>query len=246
MSDGVKIVIPARYGSTRLPGKPLRLLAGVPMVVHTARRALETGFEVVVAHDDVRIGEVLAHYDIPAILTDSAHENGTQRLHEVWQRKGWADDVIVVNVQGDEPLLPKDLIFEVVKALQESKEAMVATLSTPFAFDESPLSPHMVKVVCDLKGHALYFSRSLLPYVREAEDSFLYQRHIGIYAYRGEALKSYINWQASPLECVEKLEQLRFLEYGVKVAVRSVAKAPPAGVDCEEDVARVEQVLLNS
>lgn len=242
----IKIVIPARYAATRLPGKPLHLLAGEPMIVHTARRAAESGLPVWVAYDDARIGEVLAAHGIDAIATSAAHENGTQRLSEVVDIMQWADDTLVVNVQGDEPLLPAALITEVAACLQQHPEAAVATLAAPFQADENPASPNMVKVVSDLQGYALYFSRSLLPCVRdggEAAVHFPYRRHIGIYAYRAKALRVYPSLCATPLEQAEKLEQLRFLEHGYKIAVQTVAKAPPAGVDSPEDAVRVDALL---
>lgn len=241
MTD-IQIVIPARYAATRLPGKPLQLLADEPMIVHTARRAAQSGLPVLVAYDDERIGAVLAQYGIAAIATSAAHENGTHRLSEVVQKKGWNDDTLIVNVQGDEPLLPPTLIRQVADCLIRHPEAAVATLATPFQSDESPASPNMVKVVSDMQGYALYFSRSLLPCVRDGGD-FPYRRHIGIYAYRGKALRAYPQLAATPLEQAEKLEQLRFLEQGFRIAVDNVAQAPPAGVDSPEDAQRVDALL---
>lgn len=238
----IRVVIPARYAATRLPGKPLRLLAGVPMVVRTARQAMQAGFPVVVAYDDARIGEVLADYDIAGVQTRSDHENGTHRLSEVAEKSGWSAETVVVNVQGDEPLLPPALIAQVAECLTGHRDAQVATLAAPFAGDDLT-SPHMVKVVRDLAGYALYFSRSLLPFVRDAGEAFPHLRHIGIYAYRVSALQEYPTWQATPLEQAEKLEQLRFLEYGKRIAVAVVSEIPPAGVDCPEDLIRVEALL---
>lgn len=238
----IQVVIPARYAATRLPGKPLHLLAGEPMIVHTARRAAQSGLPVIVAYDDERIGEVLARYDIAAIRTSEAHENGTHRLSEVVQKLNWTDDTLIVNVQGDEPLLPPALIEQVARCLQQHPEAAVATLATSFQIDETPQSPNMVKVVQDLQGYALYFSRSLVPCVRDG-GGFPYLRHIGIYAYRGKALRAYPQLSATPLEQAEKLEQLRFLEHGFKIALDIVPQAPPAGVDSPEDAVRVDAIL---
>ena len=240
------VVIPARFASTRLPGKPLRLIAGLPMVVRTARQAVQGGFPVWVAHDDARIAAALAAEPVQVVATRSDHANGTERLCEVADKESWADDTIVVNVQGDEPLLPPALIREVAATLAAHPEAAVATLATPFAASDDPTAATAVKVVRDQQGLALYFSRALIPFVRDAggfDAAFPYLRHIGIYAYRVAALKRYPLLAATPLEEAEKLEQLRFLEHGLRVAVGVVSEAPPPGVDCEEDVRRVEALL---
>ena len=240
------VVIPARFASTRLPGKPLRLIAGLPMVVRTARQAVQGGFPVWVAHDDARIAAALAGEPVQVVATRSDHANGTERLCEVADKEGWADDTIVVNVQGDEPLLPPALIREVAATLSAHPEAAVATLATPFSAADDPTAATAVKVVRDQQGLALYFSRALIPFVRDAGEfdaAFPYLRHIGIYAYRVAALKRYPLLAATPLEEAEKLEQLRFLEHGLRVAVGVVSEAPPPGVDCEADVRRVEALL---
>ena len=240
------VVIPARFASTRLPGKPLRLIAGLPMVVRTARQAVQGGFPVWVAHDDARIAAALASEPVQVVATRSDHANGTERLCEVADKEGWADDTIVVNVQGDEPLLPPALIREVAATLAAHPEAAVATLATPFSAADDPTAATAVKVVRDQQGLALYFSRALIPFVRDAggfDAAFPYLRHIGIYAYRVAALKRYPLLAATPLEEAEKLEQLRFLEHGLRVAVGVVSEAPPPGVDCEADVRRAEALL---
>ena len=240
------VVIPARFASTRLPGKPLRLIAGLPMVVRTARQAVQGGFPVWVAHDDARIATALAGEPVQVVATRSDHANGTERLCEVADKEGWADDTIVVNVQGDEPLLPPALIREVAATLAAHPEAAVATLATPFSAADEPTAATAVKVVRDQQGLALYFSRALIPFVRDAggfDAAFPYLRHIGIYAYRVAALKRYPLLAATPLEEAEKLEQLRFLEHGLRVAVGVVSEAPPPGVDCEADVRRAEALL---
>lgn len=240
------VVIPARFASTRLPGKPLRLIAGLPMVVRTARQAMQGGFPVWVAHDDARIAAALAAEPVQVVATRSDHANGTERLCEVADKESWADDTIVVNVQGDEPLLPPVLIREVAATLAAHPEAAVATLATPFSTADDPTAATAVKVVRDQQGLALYFSRALIPFVRDAggfDAAFPYLRHIGIYAYRVAALKRYPLLAATPLEEAEKLEQLRFLEHGLRVAVGVVSEAPPPGVDCEADVRRVEALL---
>lgn len=245
MSNDVYVVIPARYAASRLPGKPLCNLNGLPMIVRTAQAAQQSGYKVVVAYDDDLIGDVLKQYRIEGVKTRSDHENGTHRLSEVVTHYQWADSAIVVNVQGDEPLLPPALITQVASCLQNDETASVATLATPFQNDENPSNPNMVKVVCTKDYRALYFSRSLLPYVRDAGGlgDFPYLRHIGIYAYRVNTLRIYPTLSSGALEEAEKLEQLRFLEHGMSIALSIAEKAPPAGVDTPEDVARVEAIL---
>ena len=241
----VRVVIPARYASTRLPGKPLAPLDGLPMLVRTARQAEKAGFPILVAYDDPRIGAVLADFAIPALKTRDDHDNGTHRLSEVAQSCRWTEETLVVNVQGDEPLLPPALIEQVATTLIRHPQAEVATLATSFA-ENDPRSPDMVKVTRDLAGYALYFSRGLLPWVaekKEAEKAFPYLRHIGIYAYRVRALLDYPQLAPSPLEQAEKLEQLRFLEHGRRIAVATVAEAPPAGVDSHADLQRIAAIL---
>ena len=216
------------------------------MVVRTVRQAVQGGFPVWVAHDDARIAAALASEPVQVVATRSDHANGTERLCEVADKEGWADDTIVVNVQGDEPLLPPALIREVAATLSAHPEAAVATLATPFAASDDPTAATAVKVVRDQQGLALYFSRALIPFVRDAggfDAAFPYLRHIGIYAYRVAALKRYPLLAATPLEEAEKLEQLRFLEHGLRVAVGVVSEAPPPGVDCEADVRRAEALL---
>lgn len=248
MRDAV-VVIPARYAATRLPGKPLREIAGVAMIRRTASQAVQSGLPVWVAHDDPRIAAVLEGAGVQVMQTSTTHDNGTERLSEVAQREGWADDVIVVNVQGDEPLLPPALITRVAQVLDDAPWAGVATLAAPFDHAHSPAAATTVKVVCDQQGRALYFSRAPIPYVRDADGvgtTFPYLRHIGIYAYRVAVLKQYPTLAKTPLEQAEKLEQLRFLEHGIALAVGMVDAAPPPGVDCVEDLARVEAALRHA
>lgn len=243
------VVIPARYASSRLPGKMLREIDGVPLIVRTVRQAKQAGLPLLVACDDGRIAVLLDREDVPWIMTRPDHANGTARLQEVAAFLGWDDDMIVVNVQGDEPLLPPGLIAEVAQALVRHPQASVATLAARFAADEDVSAASAVKVVRDQSGHALYFSRAAIPFVRDAggvDGAFPYLRHIGIYAYRVAALHAYPHMAATPLEQAENLEQLRFLEHGHRIAVQVVDEAPPAGVDCEADVERVETYLKNA
>ena len=235
----IKLVIPARLQSSRLPEKMLQPVAGVPLIVRTAQAVARGPYPYLVAYDDERIGALLRAHDIPALATSPAHQNGTERLGEVVRRLDWPDDTIVVNVQGDEPLLPPAAIDLVIKALQENGQAQVATLAT--ATDERD-NPNVVKVVCNNRGEALYFSRAPIPYDRDGHGAN-YLRHIGLYGYRARLLKDYAQLQASPLEHYEKLEQLRFLANGQTIAVALIDEAPPAGVDSLADLRRVEALF---
>src|SRR3569623_1053970 len=211
------VAIPARYGSTRLPGKPLQLLNGEPMIVHVARRAQEAGAaQVVVATDDARIADALAGLPLQICLTRADHASGSERLAECAQQLGWADDALVVNLQGDEPMAPPAGIRAVAEALAAS-QAPMATLVTPLRDAGELFNPNCVKVVCDAGGHALYFSRAPLPWARDAmakardvlPQDVPYRRHIGIYAYRAGFLRRFTTLPPSPLERAESLEQQR-------------------------------------
>lgn len=247
-----KVVIPARYASTRLPGKPLLPLAGKPMIAHVCERALEAAAEeVVVAADDERILEAVQGLPVRAVMTRTDHRSGTERIAEATRACGWADDAIVVNLQGDEPLVPPELVRSAAGLLASSAETGVATLATPIRDKREIFNPHAVKVVLDRFGRALYFSRAPIPWDRDAFAAggepavrMEYLRHIGLYAYTVGFLKRYIGWAPSPLEAVESLEQLRILWHGERIAVMTVADAPEAGVDSPEDLARVEGALM--
>jgi 3-deoxy-manno-octulosonate cytidylyltransferase (CMP-KDO synthetase) len=246
-----KIVIPARYGSTRLPGKPLLSIAGKPMIVHVCERALEAGDEVFVATDDERIAAAVAGLPVRAILTRPDHGSGTERITEVADCLGWPDDAIVVNLQGDEPLMHPELVRRLAEALANPGAAQVATLAAPIREIIEVFNPNAVKVVTDQNGHALYFSRSPIPWHRGSFDTetpdlpedFPWLRHIGIYAYSAGFLRRYVRWPASRLETVEALEQLRILWQGERILVLPVDAAPEAGVDTEGDLRRVERIL---
>jgi 3-deoxy-manno-octulosonate cytidylyltransferase (CMP-KDO synthetase) len=240
------VAIPARYASTRLPGKPLRDIDGAPMIVHVVRRAREAGArEVVVATDDARIAQALAPLDVPVCMTDAAHVSGTDRLAECAARCGWRHDTIVVNLQGDEPLAPPSAIAAVARALDRSG-AELATLATPITHAAELFDPNCVKLVRDARGLALYFSRAPIPWHR---DAFMHDRvrlpagpwlrHIGLYAYRVAALREFAAMPAGSLEQIESLEQLRVLEAGWRIAVELTPAPFPAGVDTEADLARV-------
>lgn len=246
-----RVAIPARYASTRLPGKPLLALAGRPMIEHVWRLACASGArEVVIATDDERIRAAAAGFGAEVVMTRADHASGTDRLAEVAEQRGWPDDAIVVNVQGDEPLLPPALIRQTAAALAADPQAGIATLAAPLAAHEL-FDPNAVKVVCAADGRALYFSRATIPWDRDrfargarAPDPALpYRRHIGLYAYRAGVLRAYPQLAPSPLERAEALEQLRALWHGIVIRVLDTDPAPPAGVDTAEDLARAEAVL---
>lgn len=242
------VAIPARYGSTRLPGKPLRPIAGVPMVVRVAQRAQQAGAsQVVVATDDERIADALALQDVDVCMTRADHASGSDRLAECAAYYGWSPETIVVNLQGDEPFAPAAGIREVACALAEDN-APVATLATPITDAHELFDPNVVKLVRAANGRALYFSRAPLPWARDAfaldrnalpaDTPFL--RHIGIYAYRAGFLQQYAALSRTPLEQAESLEQLRVLEHGYPIAVRLTPEPFPPGIDTEADLQRAE------
>jgi len=246
------VVIPARYASSRLHGKPLADIAGKPMVVHVAERARASGAKAVwVATDSQDVFDAVSFHGHQAMMTRPDHATGTDRIAEVAQRLGLADNEIVVNVQGDEPLIAPELIRAVALSLSEHGEASVATACHPIADAESLQNPNVVKVVLDRSGHALYFSRAPIPYAR---DSFAINqsalppglpsyRHIGIYAYRAGFLQIYGRLEPAAIERFEALEQLRALWHGHRIAVAVTAHAPEAGVDTDEDLARVRRIF---
>ncbi|QFU76126.1 3-deoxy-manno-octulosonate cytidylyltransferase [Halioglobus maricola] len=245
------VVIPARYGSTRLPGKPLQLIAGKPMVQWVWEQARKSGAgQVIVATDDARIYTAAESFGAEVCMTDPDHPSGTDRLQEVARQQGWADDHIVVNVQGDEPLIPPPLIDQVAMNLGEFSAAGIATLCEPIVELEELKNPNAVKVVTDAQGMALYFSRAPIPWPRdpfaqntETMPAGDWSRHIGIYAYRTGFLHQYVSWAAAPLEELEHLEQLRAMYNGVRIHVARAQQAVPAGVDTAEDLEKVRALL---
>ena len=253
-----RVAIPARYASTRLPGKPLRLLAGRPLIEHVYRQALGSGaLEVVIATDDPRIQTVAEGFGATVCMTSPDHQSGTDRLAEVADRLGWPDEAIVVNVQGDEPRLPPALIRQVAAALAAHPDAGIATACTRIHDPAEAFDPNVVKVVRDAVGYALYFSRAPIPWHREAFGTSgvllaelpadtAWLRHIGIYAYRAGVLRRYPQWPPASSELAESLEQLRALWQGVRIQVVEAAEAPPPGVDTEADLARVAAMLAQS
>jgi 3-deoxy-manno-octulosonate cytidylyltransferase (CMP-KDO synthetase) len=247
-----RAVIPARHGSTRLPGKPLALIAGTPMVLHVHRLAVRSGAaEVIVATDDDRIRAACASVGAIVEMTSAAHASGTDRIAEVAARRRWAAADIVVNVQGDEPLLPPALVAQAASLLAATPSASVATLAVPIATEAEYLDPNVVKLVARPDGMALYFSRAPIPWDRDGSASspagtqrhLGARRHLGLYAYRVSALQALAAAPAAALERRERLEQLRALSLGMQVAVADAVEPPGPGVDKPEDLARVEAIL---
>lgn len=250
-----KIVIPSRHGSTRLPGKPLLLLDGEPMIVHVCRRALEAGAdEVIVATDDERIVEAVIGLPVRAMMTSAHHNSGTERIAEVAERSGWSDDTVVVNLQGDEPLIIPSLMRATAEALATQNKAGMATPCAPVVERDEIFDPNTVKMVLDKHGYALYFSRAPIPWDRSGfardgqalTETMPYYRHIGLYSYTVGFLRRYVAWPTSALESVEALEQLRILWHGEAIYCLIVDSVPEAGVDTAEDLARVDRVLRDS
>jgi len=245
------VAIPARHDATRLPGKPLRLLRGEPLVLHVARRALAAGArEVWVAADDERIARALDGCGVHVAMTANTHASGSDRLAECAAIAGWSDDEIVVNLQGDEPFAPAQGIRTVAVALRDSGAAM-STLATPITDASQLFDPNTVKVVRTGNGDALYFSRAPIPWHRDefARDARAlpagpaWLRHIGIYGYRAGFLKRFAAMPPGHLERIESLEQLRALEAGVRIRVELTPADFPPGVDTEDDLARAERHL---
>ncbi|MBP6533902.1 MAG: 3-deoxy-manno-octulosonate cytidylyltransferase [Arenimonas sp.] len=246
MTDFI-VAIPARFASTRLPGKPLSLIGGKAMIQHVAERALAAGAkQVVIATDDERIVRALDIQGVQVVMTSIHHQSGTDRLAECAERLAWTDGQIVVNLQGDEPFAPAVGIRQVAELLSASASPM-ATLSRPIADEHEFNDPNAVKVVRSMDGSALYFSRAPIPWPRDDARAFstLAQRHIGIYAYRTAFLKRFSRLQASSLERCEALEQLRALENGFSIAVAESLAEFPAGVDTSEDLERANLHWLN-
>lgn len=250
--SGFKVVIPARYSSSRLPGKPLRMLAGKPMVEHVYLRACESGAEqVVIATDDARIETVARGFGAAVEMTRPDHPSGTDRLAEILERLDWPDDAIIVNLQGDEPLMPPALLRQVAINLAAQPQAAIATLCTPITEAAEFFDPNVVKVVSDALGFALYFSRAPIPWSRDAfaetrehlPAGVAHRRHLGLYAYRASFLRAWRGLVPAPLEGIEMLEQLRALWHGHRIHVADAAAQPGPGVDVETDALRVEQVL---
>ncbi|MES2585533.1 MAG: 3-deoxy-manno-octulosonate cytidylyltransferase [Pseudomonadota bacterium] len=240
------VVIPARLGSTRLPRKPLADIGGKPMVIRVAERAQQSNAQsVVVATDSPEIQAACDEHRIECLLTSPDHPTGTDRIAEVAQLLKLPADTLVVNVQGDEPLIPPELINQVAQTLADNVACAISTVAVPITDAEEISNPNVVKVVLNRSGEALYFSRSTIPFVRDAEatSKAVHLRHLGIYAYRADFLQAYSRLEPAPPEQAEALEQLRALWNGYRIAVHTASKAPPAGVDTAEDLERVRRIL---
>ena len=247
------VVIPARYASSRLPGKPLADIGGKPMIQHVYEQSCKSKADrVIVATDDERVRGAALRFGAEVCMTSSEHPTGTDRLQEVVSKLELDDGHIVVNVQGDEPLIPPEVIDQVAENLQSCADASVSTLSHPITCVQELFDPNAVKVVSDKNGIALYFSRATVPWDRDlfahSQDQLpepcLSQRHLGIYAYRVGLLNRFVTWAESPLEQTERLEQLRVLWHGERIHVAEACAIPPAGVDTQEDLERVRGELL--
>ncbi|MBC7162436.1 MAG: 3-deoxy-manno-octulosonate cytidylyltransferase [Immundisolibacter sp.] len=244
------VIIPARYEATRLPGKPLADLGGRPLLQWVHERALASGAaRVVVATDDARIEGAAQAFGAEVVMTSPEHRSGTDRIADAAHQLGLPDDALVVNVQGDEPLMPPPLIRQVAANLAAHPAADMATLSQRILTLSELASPHVVKVVCDREGYALYFSRALIPQPRDGmpEAEHLadavpgWQRHIGIYAYRVGFLRAFVHWPPAAIESTEMLEQLRALWNGASIHVAEACAPAPVGVDTPEDLARLRE-----
>jgi 3-deoxy-manno-octulosonate cytidylyltransferase (CMP-KDO synthetase) len=245
-----KVVIPARLGSTRLPRKVLRPLAGKPLLQWVWEAARASGAEeVIVATDAAEVLEACRVFGADARLTDAAHQSGTDRIDQIAREAGWADDTLVVNLQGDEPLMPPALVRQGAALLAGDAGADIATLCHPLQAREEWLNPNVVKLTMDARGYALYFSRAPIPFKREGtqpESSLpagLAFRHIGLYVYRVGALRRFSALPPAPLEQCELLEQLRALTHGLRIKVGVSEVPPPRGVDTEDDLAAVAALL---
>ncbi|MFZ7216354.1 3-deoxy-manno-octulosonate cytidylyltransferase [Avibacterium avium] len=249
------VIIPARFASSRLPGKPLADIAGKPMIAHVWQKAQQSGANrVVVATDNQAVAQAVQAFGGEVCMTSEHHNSGTERLAEVVEKLALADDEIVVNIQGDEPLIPPVIVQQVADNLAKNGVKM-ATLAVPLNDAEELFNPNVVKAVADQSGNVLYFSRAPIPWNRdqfaglsdEQKTQLVlqsqYLRHIGIYAYRAGFIKQYVQWQPSALENIESLEQLRVLWYGEKIHIDLAKEVPAVGVDTPEDLEKVRAIL---
>jgi len=239
------VVIPARFQSSRLPGKPLLDIAGKPMLHHVVERAMASNADAVyVATDDERIRSSLESLGDNVVMTSSRHRSGTDRIEEVTRKIGLEDDDIVVNVQGDEPLIPPEVINQVASDMATHRDARICILYESLSSEAEVNNPNNVKVVTDDEGYALYFSRSVIPHKRDDHSIFNdYKRHIGIYAYRTSVLHDFVKWPHGILEEAEQLEQLRAMANGTRIHVQKACAEIPAGVDTQEDLDKVRRLL---
>lgn len=246
------IVIPARYASSRLPGKPMRDIAGKPMIAHVVDCALQSKAEqVIVATDDERIARYTEKLAITVCMTDAQHRSGTERIGEVIDKLQWPDDTIIVNLQGDEPLMPAACLNQVARVLEQDADIGMSTLRAPIESMDEIFDTNVIKLVCDKHDHALYFSRAAIPWNRDsfatepatASDLSLYYRHIGLYAYRAGFVKKYLAWGSSQIEEIESLEQLRILYQGEKIKAVNAEQIPGPEVNTEAELKHVTQII---
>ncbi|NBI12109.1 3-deoxy-manno-octulosonate cytidylyltransferase [[Haemophilus] felis] len=252
------VIIPARYASSRLPAKPLADIAGKPMIAHVFAKAQQSGAErIIVATDHPEVAKAAKAYGAEVCMTSEKHNSGTERLAEVVEKLAIADDEIIVNIQGDEPLIPPSIVRQVAENLVKYQVKM-ASLAVKIEEPEELFNPNAVKVLTDKDGYVLYFSRAVIPWDRDQFAQYQqqknltlaqlkladhYLRHIGIYAYRAGFIKQYVQWQPTALEQIESLEQLRVLWYGEKIHVELAKEIPPVGVDTPEDLEKVRLIL---
>ncbi|MEX0430559.1 3-deoxy-manno-octulosonate cytidylyltransferase [Spiribacter insolitus] len=243
------VIIPARHASTRLPGKPLLPLGGRPIIEHVWNAAVSSGADrVIIATDHTGIRDCATAFGAEVCMTGTAHRSGTERIAEVVHTAGLDDESIIVNLQGDEPLMPGYLLALVAETLAGAPESVMATLATPLIDADELHDPHAVKLVTGHDGRALYFSRAPIPWDREGHPAWqmsVARRHLGLYAYRAGFLKRYPMLPKSPLEELEQLEQLRVLQTGERIQVAEVVDRPGHGIDTERDLAAAEAALIH-
>jgi len=250
MSNKFKVVIPSRYESSRFPGKPLAVINGKPMVQHVYQCALASGAEeVIVATDSTLVGMKAEEFGATVCMTVEDHATGTDRLCEVIDKLAWGDETVVVNLQCDEPLTPPDIINQVAVNLLNHEDADCSTLCVPIVSDDERKNPNIVKVIADSNGNAMYFSRSVIPYgghVGSGDTASLWNRHIGLFAYRAGLLRVYKNFPVCDLEKAEKFEHLRILWNGMRINVANARNLPGPAVHTEADLEKVKQILASS
>jgi 3-deoxy-manno-octulosonate cytidylyltransferase (CMP-KDO synthetase) len=247
-----RVVIPARMASQRLPGKPLVAIAGKPLIQHVYESALlAAAASVVIATDDEQIRRVCAAFGAEVVMTSARHVSGSDRMAECAALQGWPDDATLVNLQGDEPLMPPQCLDQVASLLANDAVAKLASLYWPLTAPQEILDPNIVKVVTACDGSAIFFSRSVIPFPRDCPDlqtaldnGCEWKRHIGLYAWRNSALQAFSRRPATPLEQIEKLEQLRILECGGRIIMAQACRHIPAGVDTPEDLERVRNIIM--
>jgi len=248
--ENIKVVIPARYASTRLPGKPLLLIDQKPMFWHVVQRCIEAGFklaDIQLATDDMRIFDVAQKHHIPVTMTSSEHESGSDRINEVAQKNNWGDDTIVLNVQGDEPLISKQLIKDLASFALANPHFSITTAAKAISCLDEFINPNVVKAILGQNSQALYFTRSPAPLNRDDNKDLSYAfKHVGVYAYTVASLRSFCSFSEAPLEQYEKLEQLRALSYGMNIGVFVFDGMLKHGVDTSEDYEQIKELMENN